>query len=195
VPVAKRRAIGIDVGIKTFAVLSDGSHVPNPHYFIEAQQQLRKQQKRLSRMIKGSNNYIKQKKKVAKIHAKIANQRKDFQHKESKKLTDENQILCIEDLNVRGMIKNRKLAKHIADAAWYQFRNFLTYKAERKGRTLVVVDRFYASSKICSHCDKKKEVLTLDERTWVCLSCGKKHGRDENAALNLEKEGLRILEA
>lgn len=195
VPVAKRRAIGIDVGIKTFAVLSDGNPVPNPHYFSEAQQQLRKQQKRLSRMIKGSNNYIKQKKKVAKIHAKIANQRKDFQHKKSKKLTDENQILCIEDLNVRGMVKNRKLAKHIADAAWYQFRNFLTYKAERKGRTLVIVDRFYASSKICSHCDKKKEGLTLDERTWVCLSCGKKHGRDENAALNLEKEGLRILGA
>jgi putative transposase len=192
---AKRKAMGADFGIKTFAVLSDGKKIDNPRYFVEAQKQLHKQQKRLSRMKKGSSNYIKQKKKVAKIHTKVANQRKDFQHKWSKTLTDENQIICIEDLNVRGMIKNRKLAKHIADAAWYQFRTFLTYKALRKGRTLVVVDRFFASSKLCSSCNTKTGVLTLNERTWICPSCGKKHDRDENASLNIEKEGLRILGA
>jgi putative transposase len=188
-------AVGIDLGIKTFAVLSDGTTILNPRYYTKAQRNLRKQQKRLSRMRKGSNNYEQQKKKIAKIHAKIANQRKDFQHKWSNKLTDENQVLCLEDLHVRGMCKNRRLAKHIADAAWFQFRTFLTYKAQRKGRTLVIIDRFYASSKTCSACGSKKASLTLDERTWVCSSCGKKQERDENAAINIKQEGLRKLGA
>lgn len=188
-------AVGIDMGITTFAVLSNGTTIPNPRYYIEAQRQLRTQQKRLSRMEKGSNHYERQKKKVAGLHAKIANQRKDFQHKWSKKLTDENQVLCLEDLHVRGMCKNRRLAKHIADAAWFQFRTFLTYKAKQKGRTLVVIDRFYASSRICSACGSKKTSLTLNERTWVCPSCGKKHERDENAAMNIKQEGLRKLGA
>ncbi|WCK55069.1 transposase [Aneurinibacillus sp. Ricciae_BoGa-3] len=188
-------AVGIDMGIKTFAVLSDGTAIANPRYLITAQRKLRTQQKRLSRMRKGSNQYERQKKKIGRLHAKVANQRKDFQHKWSGKLTDENQVLCMEDLHVRGMSKNRRLAKHIADTAWFQFRTFLTYKAKQKGRILVVIDRFYASSRIRSACDAKKASLTLDERTWVCPSCGKKHDRDKNAAINIKQEGLRKLGA
>lgn len=188
-------AVGIDLGITTFAFLSNGTAISNPRYYIKAQRQLRTQQKRLSRMEKGSNHYERQKKKVARLHAKIANQRKDFQHKWSKKLTDENQVLCLEDLHVRRMCKNPRLAKHITDAAWLQFRTFLTYKAKQKGRTLVVIDRFYVSSKTCSACGSKQVSLTLNERTWVCSSCGKKHERDENAAINIKQEGLRKLGA
>src|SRR5699024_2986669 len=135
-------------------------------------------------------NYQKQKLKVAKIHEKIQNQRNDFLHKLSSKITDENQVICIEDLNVKGMVKNRKLSKSISDVSWSEFVRQLTYKSDWKGRTLVKVDRFYPSSQICSSCqinDGKKE---LNIREWTCNNCGTTHDRDINASINIKTEGL-----
>ena len=146
--------------------------------------------KKHNRKLEECKNYQKQRVKVARIHEKIFNQRNDFLHKLSSRITDENQIICIEDLNVTGMVRNHKLAKSIADVSWSEFVRQLTYKCEWKGRTLVKIDRFYPSSQICSSCghnDGKKE---LDIREWTCSNCGTNHDRDINASINIRTEGL-----
>ena len=131
--------------------------------------------------------------KVAKLQEHIANQRKDFNHKLSTRIANENQIVVLETLNIKGMVKNRRLAKAINDAGWYQFITFLKYKLEWQGKILLQIDKWFASSKLCSHCGEKKVALSLSEREWMCGSCGTIHERDENAAKNIRNEGLRML--
>jgi putative transposase len=187
--------IGFDLGLKQFLIPSSGETVENPRYFRKTGKQLARAQRRLSRMKKGSKNYVKQKVKVAKLHEKVSNQRKDFLHKQSTRLITENQIICLEDLQVKNMIKNRKLAKSIQDAGWGEFKRMLAYKATWYGRTLVPIDKFFPSTKKCSHCGSINPMITLDIRSWQCPICKTIHDRDQNAAKNILKEGLRILAA
>lgn len=187
-------AIGIDLGIKHFAILSDGRKVENPKYYRTAERKLRKLQRQLSRKkTKHGHNYNKVKRKIACLHEYIANLRKDFLHKLSFQLVSENQVLCLEDLNVKGMVKNRKLSKSINDCGWGMFKQFVTYKADWYDRQVVFIDRFYPSSKMCSHCHEVNPMLTLSERNWICPSCRTIHDRDGNAATNILDEGLRLL--
>ena len=184
---------GIDLGIKEFCITSDNKKEPNPKYYRKLEPKLKKAQRVLSRRKKGSKRREKARKKVFKIHQKIANQRLDFLHKLSTKLINENQVICLEDLSVENMIKNHCLAKSIADASWSKFVEFLKYKADWYGRELVQIDKFFPSSKMCSNCGNIKKDLTLKDREYCCDSCKITIDRDYNASLNILKEGLRIL--
>jgi len=185
---------GIDVGLKNFATLSDGTVIPNPKHFYRLEEMLKKEQRILSRRILGSQNWYKQKKKVAKVHEKIANAREDFLQKLSTMLVHENQVISIEDIRVKNLLKNGNSAKAISDASWYEFRRMLTYKCKWYGKTLVVVGSNYASSQLCHTCNyKNKEVKDTAIREWECPKCHTIHARDHNAAQNILAEGLRIL--
>ena len=185
--------IALDLGLKLFAVPSSGEPIENPKYFVKAQKKLAKLQRRLAKKEKGSKNREKARLKVARQHEKIANQRRDFLHKQSKRIVFENQVVVLEDLAVKNMVKNRALAKAISDASWGEFRRMIEYKSKWYGRTVVIVDRFFASSKLCNVCHEKNPMLTLSDREWKCAVCGTVHERDHNAAVNLLAEGLRIL--
>ena len=186
--------IGIDVGIKEFYTDSNGEKVDNPKPLRKLEDKLIREQRKLSRMQKGSNNYKKQKQRFARVHEQIANQRKDFLHKESTKLVQENQIIVAEDLNIDGMKRNHKLAKSISDASWGEFFRQLEYKSFEHGADFVKIDTFFASSQTCSKCGFKNEaVKDLKVRRWACPNCGAEHDRDANAATNILNEGLRIL--
>jgi putative transposase len=177
--------IGLDLGLKDFVITSKPEKFPNPRYFQRSLRRLKIRQRRLSRKVKGSNNRKKARIRVAKIHEKVANQRLDYQHKISRKLTCENQAISCEDLNIKGMVKNRKLAKQISDVAWGQFLTLLEYKGELNGCEISRVDRFFPSSKRCSNCGYIKEDLTLKDREWICPECHTFHDRDVNACQNL----------
>lgn len=186
--------VGIDVGIKEFCSDSNGNIVNNPKYLNKSMCNLVKEQRKLSRMKKFSKNWNKQRIKVAKLHEKITNQRNDFLHKESTKLLRENQIICIEDLNVKGMVRNHRLAKSISDVSWSKFFGMLEYKSAFYGSKIVRIPRFYASSQSCNVCGHKHtQVKKLFVRQWVCPECGTFHDRDINAAINIKEKGLSLL--
>ena len=186
-------SIGFDLGLKDFLIDSDGIVINNPRYFRISQDKLAKEQRKLSHCIKGSNNYIKQKLKVALVHEKVRNQRKDFQHKISRQLINENQVIVSEDLKPSNMVKNHKLAKSISDASFSSFCNMIDYKSKWYGRTYIKVGSFYPSSKLCHCCGYKNTTLTLADREWECPNCHTFLDRDKNAALNILEEGLKIL--
>lgn len=188
-------SIGFDLGLKDFLIDSDGFVIDNPKYFRQSQDKLTEEQRKLLHCVKGSNNYKKQKIKVAKIHEKIVNQRKDFQHKISLRIINENQVIVSEDLKPSNMIKNHKLAKSIADASFSTFCNMINYKAKWYGRTYIKVSSFFPSSKLCNCCGYKNTTLTLADREWECPKCHTLLDRDKNAALNILEEGLKILKS
>ena len=178
--------VGIDLGIKEFAITSDGEMFSNPKWLNKSEKRLRKLQKDLSRKQKGSNNRRKDRLKVAKLHEKISNQRKDYLHKISHYIISENQVIVIEDLKVSNMIKNHKLAKSIANVSWFEFRRQLEYKSEWYGRELIIAPSNYASSQLCSNCgNKSSQTKDLSCRTYICPVCGMEMDRDINASKNL----------
>lgn len=185
----KGGSVGVDLGVKTLATLSDGTVIENPRYLKKSEGKLKRAQQALSRKAKGSNRRAKARVKVARIHAHVANQRLDAMHKLTTRLTREYSDISIEDLHVAGMVKNRHLAKSVSDAAFGEFRRQLEYKTARTGARLHVVDRWYRSSKTCSQCGSVKAKLSLSERTYRCDSCGLVLDRDLNAAINIQVAG------
>lgn len=180
-----KQALGIDLGLSHFIITSDGIKIDNPKYFKKSLSKLKFMQRQVSKKKKGSGNRKKAQFKVAIQHEKIANQRKDFLHKLSTKLISENQALCFEDLNVKGMIKNHNLAQSISDAGWSMFVEMCKYKAQWKGKHILHIPTFEPSSKICSSCGHTKKDLKLSDREWTCI-CGIHHDRDINAAINIK---------
>lgn len=195
-------SIGIDLGLTDFCIFSNGEKVENPKYYTSLQKKLAREQRKLSRMqklaleknkkLRDCKNYQKQKIKVAKIHEKIANKRTDFLNKLTSDIVKNHDIICLEDLDIKGMLKNKKLAKSISDVSWSKFASNLMYKAKWYGKEVVLIDRWFPSSKTCHVCGYKKEDLQLKDRIWLCPVCETNHDRDINAAINIKKQGLRL---
>ena len=186
------KMVGLDLGLTSMVVLSTGESVGNPKFFDRDEQKLAKAQRRLAKKQKGGKNMGKARLKVARIHARIADRRRDYQHKLSSRIVRENQVVCVESLAVKNLVKNHALAKSISDVGWGEFVRQLEYKASWYGRTLVKIDRWYPSTKRCSHCGHVLDSLSLDERFWTCPACSTFHDRDRNAAQNVLAEGLSV---
>lgn len=185
---------GIDLGLKDFVILNTGIKIDNPRFFKKSQKKLAKMQRKLSKKVFGSNNYLKYKIKVASFHEKIKNQRLDFLHKLSIRLVREYDIICIETLRVKNMIKNHKIAKSFQDTASSEFVSLLEHKARWYGKVISKINTFYPSSQLCSDCGfRNRQVKSLEIREWTCPKCGEHHDRDVNAAINILNEGLQIL--
>ena len=191
IPISKENALGLDYSSPSFYVDSEGNIADMPHWYREAEKRLAREQRKLSRMKKGSNNYHKQKIKIARAYEKVRFQRQDWQHKLSTQLADKYDFICVEDLNMQAMARGLHLAKATNDNGFGQFRNMLSYKMEERGKKLITIDKWFPSSKTCRHCGYVNSDLTLNDREWVCPSCGAKIDRDVNAAINIKTEGLR----
>lgn len=186
-------AVGIDLGIKDFVITSDGEVFDNLHFKKLETQKIKRLQRQLSKKQKGSNNRNKARIKLAKLYKKINDKKQYYLHIVSNSLIDENQVICMEDLNVKGMVKNHNLAESISEMNFGEFRRMLEYKASWYNRKIVFIDRFYPSSKTCNNCGYVNKQLTLNDREWICPQCGKVISRDYNAALNILDEGMRII--
>ena len=187
--------VGIDLGLKEFAITSDGQHIENPKYLFKSQKKFAKLQRQLSRKTIGSKNRNKARIKVARQYEKITNQRMDFLQKLSTQLIKDYDVICLEDLKIKNMVKNHKLAKSISDVSWSEFIRELQYKAEWQHKIVQKIDTYYPSSQICSNCGYKfTGTKDLSVREWICPQCGVHHDRDENAAINILNEGLRELQ-
>jgi len=184
--------IGLDLGLKDFCIDSNGNKTSNPKFLKASEKRLKHHQRKFSKKKKGSKNHSQQRLQVAKVHERIANQRKDFLHKTSTKLIRENQSICLEDLAVGNMLKNHCLSKAISDVSWSEFKRQLEYKAGWHGRNIITIGRFEPSSKLCSCCGTINKTLTLGDREWVCSSCKTEHDRDVNAAKNIKSFGIRL---
>ncbi|MBF2058041.1 MAG: IS200/IS605 family element transposase accessory protein TnpB [Cyanobacterium sp. T60_A2020_053] len=190
------KVCGIDLGIKDFAIVHDGdktSRYNNPRQIKKHEKNLARKQQKLARKKKGSQNREKARKLVAKVHERTSNARHDFLHKLSRKIVNNNQVVVVEKLNIKGMVRNHCLAKAISDVGWGTFINFLDYKLKEKGGLLVEIDRWFPSSKTCSNCLYQMSEMPLDVREWTCPSCGTHHDRDENASKNIRAEGIRLI--
>ena len=184
--------IGVDLGIKDLCITSDGKKYENPKTIKKYEKKLIKLQRQLANKTKGSGNYKKKRKQIALCHEKIKNTRKDYLHKISNEIINENQVIVSENLQIKNMVKNHNLAKSVSDASWYELTRQLEYKSKWNGRTYIKIDRFYASSQICFSCGyKNTNVKDLKVRDWICTFCNTKHDRDINAAKNILAEGLR----
>ncbi len=184
--------VGLDLGLKSMVILSTGEAVGNPKFYAKDEKRLAKAQRRLASKKKGSKNREKARRKVARVHARINDRRRDYQHKLSTRIVHENQVICVESLAVKNMVKNHCLAKSIHDVGWGEFVRQLEYKSEWYGRTAVLIDRFFPSSKTCHDCKHVVEDLPLDVREWTCPKCGTWHDRDINASRNILAEGLSV---
>lgn len=186
--------LGLDYSMYELYVDSNGNKPKYPRYYRKAEKKLKREQRKLSRMKKGSNNRNKQRIKLAKLHEKVSNQRKDFLHKQSRKLTDNYDCICIENLNMQEMSQELNLGKSVIDNGWGMFTIFLNYKLADLGKHLVKIDKFFPSSQLCNNCGyKNPEIKDLSVREWTCPSCGTFHNRDTNAAINIRNEGIRII--
>jgi putative transposase len=186
------RTIGVDLGIGHFATASDGTKIPNPRHLERKARNPARYQRRLARCQQGSTNRVRARAKVARAHRKVRAARADFLHRASAQLVRDHDTIVIEDLAVANMVRNRSLAKAISDCGWGEFRRQLDYKCQRAGRRLIVIDRWYPSSKTCSACGHRLATLSLGTRQWVCLPCGTRHDRDVNAAKNILAAGLAV---
>nr|WP_199303403.1 RNA-guided endonuclease TnpB family protein [Coleofasciculus sp. FACHB-SPT9] len=197
-PTAEGKIYGVDLGLKHFAIVTDGEKVSkydNPKHLAKHEKNLKRKQQKLARKQKGSNSRHKYRKVVAKVYERITNSQQDFLHKLSHKLVSDSQAVIVEDLHVKGMVRNHKLAKAISDVGWGTFTNFLAYKLERKGGKLIEIDRWFPSSKLCSNCFNQIGEMSLEVREWTCPHCNTHHDRDGNAAINIRAEGIRMLKA
>lgn len=190
-PITEQSAVGIDLGIKDFAITSDGKKFENKDFFKSTMQKLRVAQRSLARKKKDSNHYKQQKLVVALLHEAVRNQRQDYLHKISKYLVDNYDTICLEDLSAKNMVKNHNLARAISDMGWGEFRTMLEYKAEWQGKNISVIGRFEPSSKTCNCCGHINKELTLAMREWTCIKCNANHDRDVNASINIKNFGLR----
>ena len=190
----KETTLGLDYSSPHFYVASNGAVAEYDHYFREAEAKLARAQRRLSRMQRGSNNYYKQKRRIACIHEEIANRRKDFCHKESRKIANSYDAVCVEDINLRGIAQCLNLGKATNDNGFGMFRTFLQYKLREQGKQLIVIDKWLPSSKACHVCGYINSEITLNVREWTCPSCGAHHDRDKNAAINIRDQGLLQIE-
>lgn len=184
------KALGLDYSSPHFYVDSQGVEADMPHFYRQAEQRLAREQRKLSKMVKGSANYQKQRRRVALAHEKVRNQRKDWQHKRSRELADKWDIICVEGINYKGMSGSLRLGKATQDNGFGQFRTFLSYKLAEQGKKLVTIDKWFPSSKLCRHCGYINDSLTISDRVWVCPSCGETILRDENAAINIRNAGV-----
>ncbi|MCQ2553478.1 MAG: transposase [Clostridia bacterium] len=189
----KEKSLGLDYSSPYFYVDSNGNTSNMPHFYREAESKLAREQRKLSKMAKGSNNYYKQKRKVALAYEKVRNCRNDFQHKESKRLSDVYDYICVEEIDYKAMAQGLRLAKATNDNAFGQFRTYLVYKLQDHGKKLITIDKWYPSSKTCRHCGYVNDKLTIADRKWSCPACGSIIGRDINAAINIKNEGLRMI--
>ncbi len=192
-PVKPEKFLGLDYSMKELFVASDGSSANYPRYYRQSLGKLKKEQRKLSMCKKGSKNRNKQRIKVAKLHEKVANQRKDFQHKLSRQIANAVDVVCIESLNMKGMSKSLNFGKSVSDNAFGSFISMLDYKLKESGKQLIKIDKWFPSSKMCSGCGAVKETLSLSERIYYCEVCGKEFDRDYNASINIRNEGRRIL--